>query len=254
MKSKLPLLLGLSTVLLATSCSAATESTPKSDASASTVAVVSESPENSESSATPTASPSASASASSSAAATPSASATTKSVTAEEVVPALARKQVSEDRPELGLGESSISEDDVRLFALMSYAQVYVATDSSGDVCLAAWATSGDQDGTGTVNGPNVECEDPTVVKENGLQLEVTGTSDQPEVVLALLPSDLTEKVVRTQLLKIPDNHEDLRPPVEFDASEDGLVAVAMERTTARDLEKIDFPRKDGSTFTLDLK
>ena len=244
MKSKLPLLLGLSTVLLATSCSAATESTPKSDASASTVAVVSQSPESSESSATPTTSSSA----------TASASATAKSVTAEEVVPALARKQVSEDRSEQGLVETSISEDDVRLFALMSYAQVYVATDSSGDLCLAAWATSGDQDGTGKVNGPNVECADPAVVKENGLQLEVTGTSDQPEVVLALLPADPTEKVVRTQLLKIPGNHEDLRPPVEFKASEDGLVAVAMEPTTARDLGEITFPREDGSTFTLDLK
>jgi len=236
MKSKLPLLLGLSTVLLATSCAASTESATKSGTTASPVSIVSESPQSPESSAT----------------ATPAA--TSKSVSAEDLIPAFSREQTSEDRPEDKVTDSTLKPESFRLLNLMSYASQYVAVNDSDELCLLAWAKSGDQDGTGITNGPNTECQDPAVVKQSGIQLEVTGNSDQPEVVLAMLPPDLTEKIVRTELLKIPGNHEDLRPPVEFKASEDGIVSVAMEVDTARDLGKISFPRPDGTKFTLNLQ
>jgi len=235
MKSKIPLLLGLGAVLLATACSTASESNDKLGASAETTSKTSQS--------TP----------SSSASAKPSAASGAGTVRAQDIIPALTHPQRDEDVPSEDLNEPSIKEENLRALAPLSYAKEFVAVNDEDELCLVAWAQSGDGDGTATLNGPEVECEDPSEVKNEGLTLSIDATKDNPGVVLAMLPPDVTEAVARTELLKIPGNHEDLRPPVEFKATDFGIVSIAMEPATAEELGSISFPRKDGTKFTLDL-
>ncbi|UXN31360.1 hypothetical protein [Glutamicibacter sp. M10] len=241
MKSKLPLLIGLSAVLLATSCSAASPTSEESGTSAEPVSATSQSQKGDKSSATPSASPSASASKS------------PASVSAKDIIPTLAKPQTDEDRPSQKFNDSSIKKSSFRALAPLSYAQEFAATNKEGDLCLVAWAQSGDGDGSATINGPETECDAPAEVQKDGLTLNIDGSDKKPGVVLAMLPPDVAEKDVRTVLLKIPGNHEDLRPPVEFKATDFGIVSVAMEPATAKELGTITIPRKDGSDFTLDL-
>ena len=135
----------------------------------------------------------------------------------------------------------------------MAYAEQFAAVNDQGDLCLVAWANSGDGDGTANLSGPGIEGDDPAEVKDDGLSLRIEASINNPGVVLNMLPPDLTEDVVRTELLKIPGNHEDLRPPVEFGATDFGLASVAMLPETADELGKISIPRPDGTSFTLDL-
>jgi len=235
MKSKLPLLLGLSAVLLATACSATAETNEKSDASAKPVSESSQASKSEKSTATPS----------------PTSSA--DSVSAQDIIPSLAKAQSDEDKAPADFNEPTIKPTDLRALAPLSYAQEFAAVNDEGELCLVAWANSGDGDGTATLNGPEIECEDPAEVKTDGLKLSIEGTKDKPGVVLAMLPPDITEAMARTELLKIPGNHEDLRPPVEFKATDFGVVSVAMEPATAKDLGSISFPRKDGTKFTLEL-
>lgn len=235
MKSKFPVLLGLSAVLLATACSTATETTDKSSTSAEPASESSQS------------APSASSSSS------PSPTSSAGSVTAQDIIPTLAQAQSDEDKAPAEFNEPSIKASSLRALAPLSYAQEFAAVNDEDELCLIAWANSGDGDGTATLNGPEVECEDPSEVKDEGLKLSIDSAKDKPGVVLAMLPPDITEDAARTELLKIPGNHEDLRPPVEFKATDFGVVSIAMEPATAEELGSITFPRKDGTKFTLDL-
>ncbi|TAP27019.1 hypothetical protein [Arthrobacter sp. S41] len=237
MKSKLPLLIGLSAVLLATSCSATSPTSEESGTSAEPVSATSQSQNGDKSSSTPSA----------------SASRSSASVGAKDIIPTLAKPQTDEDRPSQKFNDSSIKKSSFRALAPLSYAQEFAATNKEGDLCLVAWAQSGDGDGSATINGPETECDAPAEVQKDGLTLNIDGSDKKPGVVLAMLPPDVAEKDVRTVLLKIPGNHEDLRPPVEFKATDFGIVSVAMEPATAKELGTITIPRKDGSDFTLDL-
>lgn len=235
MNSKIPLLLGLSTVLLVTSCAASVETAPNAKDSTTSVPVISDVTESNTQSALP------------------STSAESKEIMAEDIVPSLKLAQSDTDLPPEEIKDASIKKETFRALAPLSYAREYAAVNESGDLCLVAWASSGDGDGPATLNGPKIQCENPTEAKENGISLKIESDKDKPGVVLAMLPPEITEDVARSVLLKIPGNHEDLRPPVEFRATEDGLVSVAMEPETAKDLGEITFPRKDGSDFVLSL-
>ncbi|MGP9607049.1 hypothetical protein ACT3TP_12750 [Glutamicibacter sp. AOP38-B1-38] len=236
MKNKLPLILSLGSLLLvATSCAAVGE-----PASSQSNAPAAES--------TGSSSPSKSASATGS---TPASG--DDQVTADEIIPTLSRPDTSEDQPPAEIEDPSIKQVSLRALASLSYAQEFAAVNESGDLCLIAWANSGDGDGTATLNGPEIECDEPAEVKAEGLSLRIDSTKDNPGVALHMLPPDLTEDVVRTELLKIPGNHEDLRPPVEFNATDFGLVSVAMTPQTADELGQLSIPRPDGSDFKLDL-
>ena len=155
--------------------------------------------------------------------------------------------------PPAEIDDPSIKQVSIRALASLAYAEQFAAVNDSGYLCLIAWANSGDGDGTATLRGPRIECDDPAEVKVEGLSLRIEATTDNPGVVLNMLPPDLTENAVRTELLKIPGNHEDLRPPVEFSSTDFGLVSVAMLPETADDLDKISIPRPDGTSFSLDL-
>ena len=232
MKNKLPLLVSLGTLaLLATSCGAASSAAPSQ--SSPTVA---------ETTAAPSSSTSASASAS-----------TDDQVTADQIIPTLSRPDTDDDMPPAEIDEPSIKQVSFRALASLSYAEQFAAVNDRGDLCLIAWANSGDGDGTASLSGPEIECGEPAEVKNEGLSLRIEATEDNPGVVLNMLPPDLTEKVVRTELLKIPGNHEDLRPPVEFGSTDFGLVSVAMLPETADQLDKVSIPRPDGTSFSLDL-
>lgn len=174
------------------------------------------------------------------------------SVQAADIVPTLENAATDQDKTPEPVTDPEIDQDSIRALAQMSYAKQYAAVNDSGELCLIAWAYDGSQDANGTMSEQEVECEDPAEVKEEGLHLDIDATSNTPGVEFYLLPPDLTEETVRTELLKIEGNHEDLRPPVEFAATDFGLVSVAMEAKTASDLEKISFPRPDGTTFVLE--
>lgn len=233
MKNDLPLILSLGSLLLvATSCAAVSE--PSS------------SPPVAES--TDSSSPSSS---SSDTGLTPVSG--DDQVTADEIIPTLTRPDTSEDQPPAEIKDPSIKQVSFRALASLAYAQEFAAVNESGDLCLIAWANSGDGDGTATLTGPEIECDEPAEVKTEGLSLRIDSTKDNLGVVLHMLPPDLTEDVVRTELLKIPGNHEDLRPPVEFNATDFGLVSVAMTPQTADELGQISIPRPDGSEYKLDL-
>ncbi|WP_404290612.1 hypothetical protein [Glutamicibacter arilaitensis] len=236
MKNNLPLILSLGfLLLLATSCAAVNE--PSSSPSSPPVAKSTDSP-----------SPSNSSSATGS---TPVSG--DDQVTADDIIPTLTRPDTSEDQPPAEIEDPSIKQVSFRVLGSLAYAQEFAAVNESGDLCLIAWANSGDGDGTATLTGPEIECDEPAEVKSEGLSLRIDSTKGNPGVVLHMLPPDLTEDVVRTELLKIPGNHEDLRPPVEFNATNFGLVSVAMTPQTADGLGQISIPRPDGSDFKLDL-
>ncbi|WIV45304.1 hypothetical protein [Glutamicibacter nicotianae] len=177
----------------------------------------------------------------------------TASVQAADIVPTLENGATDQDKtPEL-VTDPEIDQDSIRALAQMSYAKQYAAVNDSGELCLIAWAYDGSQDANGTMSEQEVECEDSAEVKEEGLHLDIDATSSTPGVELYLLPPDLTEETVRTELLKIEGNHEDLRPPVEFAATDFGLVSIAMEAATAENHKEITIPRPDGSILSLDL-
>ncbi|PRB72792.1 hypothetical protein [Arthrobacter sp. MYb213] len=240
MKNKLPLLVSLGALaLLATSCGAATSvaTNPSSSTPAASTA---------------TSSPSTSAPVSKSSSPATSTTADDR-ITADQIIPTLSRPDTDEDMPPAEIDDPSIKQVSFRALASLAYAEQFAAVNDAGDLCLVAWANSGDGDGTANLSGPGIECDDPAEVKDDGLSLRIKSSKDNPGVVLNMLPPDLTEDVVRTELLKIPGNHEDLRPPVEFGATDFGLVSVAMLPETADELGKISIPRPDGTSFALDL-
>ncbi|WP_324091634.1 hypothetical protein [Glutamicibacter sp.] len=239
MTNKLPLLVSFGALaLLASSCGAATSvATSQSPTAAASTA------------ASP---PSVSAPVSKSSSPATSASAKDR-ITADQIIPTLSRPETDEDMPPAEIDDPSIKQVSFRALASLAYAEQFAAVNDAGDLCLIALANSGDGDGSANLNGPGIECDDPAEVKDEGLSLRIEASKDNPGVVLNMLPPDLTEDVVRTELLKIPGNHEDLRPPVEFGSTDFGLVSVAMLPETADELGKISIPRPDGTLFSLDL-
>ncbi|MHA6967280.1 hypothetical protein ACX5K5_06215 [Glutamicibacter bergerei] len=242
MKYKFPLLISLgSLALVLTSCTAvsAPSSTPSSNpASESTLGSASSS-----SAAAGTSAPTGQSTAASE----------TDQVTADQIIPTLSRPGNTEDEPPADVTDPSIKQVSLRALAPLSYAEEFAAVNDKGDLCLIAWANSGDGDGTATLSEPGLQCDEPAKVKTDGLSLRIEQTKENPGVVLNMLPPDLTEDAVRTALLKIPGNHEDLRPPVEFGSTDFGLVSVAMLPETADELGSISIPRPGGKAFTLDL-
>ncbi|GGJ71408.1 hypothetical protein [Glutamicibacter ardleyensis] len=241
MKYKFPLLISLgSLALVLTSCTAVSD--PSSSPSSNPTS------ESTLSSAT-----SSSAAGTSAPTAQSTAASETDQVTADQIIPTLSRPDTSEDQPPAEVTDPSIKQVSLRALARLSYAEEFAAVNDKGDLCLIAWANSGDGDGTATLSEAGLQCDEPAEVKTDGLSLRIEQTKDNPGVVLNMLPPDLTEDAVRTALLKIPGNHEDLRPPVEFGSTDFGLVSVAMLPETADGLGSISIPRPDGKDFTLDL-
>lgn len=236
MKNKFPLIVSLAPLLfIASSCAVTNDPADIQDTPPASESTLGTSPS---SSATST---------------EPSQNANTQQVSAEEIIPTLAQPDSEEDQPPAEVDDPSIKQSSLRTLAQLSYANEFAAINDSGELCLVAWANSGDGDATTTLSGPGIECDEPFEVKQEGLALRIDATKDNVGVVLAILPPDLTEDAVRTELLKIPGNHEDLRPPVEFSATDFGLVSVAMSPDTADNLGQITFPRPGGSDFTLEL-
>ena len=252
MKYKFPLLVSVgSLALVLSSCTAV--STTASSYPATSAPASSAPASESAASTSPAASTEVSSPNSSSPVAQPSVDSEEKKVTAEQIIPTLSRPDSSDDALPAELEDASIKLVSIRTLAPLSYAEEFAAVNDKGELCLVAWANSGDGDGSATLNGPAVECANPATVKTDGLSVRIKATKDNPGVVLNVLPPDLTKKVVRQELLKIPGNHEDLRPPVEFGATDFGLVSVAMLPETADELGKISIPRPDGSKFSLNL-
>ncbi|MGP9606090.1 hypothetical protein [Glutamicibacter sp. AOP33-2CA-4] len=169
---------------------------------------------------------------------------------ATELMPVLSEALGDDDRlPEGFEPTESYTADALRLLARSSYGDHFVAEGLDGELCLITVAASKEQGADPEVAAST--CPPVQHVVENGILLEVTGGESSFEVVTYLLPPDISEQSARDAINKlIPDNHTDLRPPVEI-LSEDSAVLLVMTSETSQELGEFQLPRPNGDSLTL---
>ncbi|WP_404289403.1 hypothetical protein [Glutamicibacter arilaitensis] len=169
---------------------------------------------------------------------------------ATELMQVLNEEAGDEDRlPEGFEPTESYIADTLRLLARSSYGEHFAAEGINGELCLI------------TVAAPKEQGMDPEVaastcpplehVLANGILLAVTGGESSFDVVTYLLPPDISEQTVTDKINElVPDNHNDLRPPVEI-ISEESTLLLVMTSETSQELGDFQLPRPNGDSLTI---
>lgn len=169
---------------------------------------------------------------------------------AAELMPRLVDEATDKDQlPEGFEASGTYTADSLRHLANSGYGEHFVAEGEDGELCLLTVAAPKEQ-------GVNPEVASSTCppvqhVLDNGILLEVTGGESSFDVVSYLLPPDISEQSA-TEAIKelVPDNHSELRPPVEI-ISADSAVLLVMTSQTSQQLGEFQLPRANGDSLTL---
>lgn len=170
--------------------------------------------------------------------------------TASELITQLSDEATDKDQlPEGFEPSSSYDEDSLRLLAKSGYGDHFVAEGLEGQLCLITVASPKEQGAEAEVGAST--CPPVEHVVANGILLEVTGGESSFDVVTYLLPPDISEQSATETINQlVPDNHSDLRPPVEI-ISEGSAVLLVMTSQTSQQLGEFELPRANGDSLVL---
>lgn len=169
---------------------------------------------------------------------------------ASELIAQLAEEPTAQDQlPEGFESSGTYLVDSLRLLAHSGYGDHFVAEGEEGQLCLITVAAPKEQGVEPEVAAST--CPPVQHVMDNGILLEVTGGEGSFDVVTYLLPPDISEQSATETINKlVPDNHSDLRPPVEI-VSEGSAVLLVMTSETSQQLGEFQLPRANGDSLTL---
>ncbi|HAY43027.1 MAG TPA: hypothetical protein DCY59_05530 [Micrococcaceae bacterium] len=169
---------------------------------------------------------------------------------AAELMPRLVDEITNKDQlPEGFEASGNYAANSLRHLANSGYGEHFVAEGEGGELCLLTLAAPKEQGGDPEIASST--CPPVQHVLDNGILLETTGGESSFDVVSYLLPPDISEQSATDAISElVPENHSDLRPPVEI-ISADSAVLLVMTSQTSQQLGEFQLPRANGDSLTL---